>query len=159
MRYAAVALIIGVFLLAGSTTQSFANPALANCRVCGDKVAKEAATCPHCGAPKPWDDSVPQTTWYPNGQKESEGHYKNGKQEGLWTYWRENGQKSREYHFKDGKPEGIQTEWHENGQKLGEGNFKNGKLDGLRTWWDENGQKASEAHYKNGKELSRKRFR
>ena len=70
--------MIGVFLLAGSDTQSFANPGLTSCRVCGDKVAKEAEACPHCGAPKPYEGET-KTTWWQNGQKRQEVHYKNGK--------------------------------------------------------------------------------
>jgi antitoxin component YwqK of YwqJK toxin-antitoxin module len=31
------------------------------------------------------------TSHHPNGEKESEGEYKNGKKEGLWTYWNEDG--------------------------------------------------------------------
>jgi len=33
------------------------------------------------------------TSWYLNGQKKSEGIYKNGKKDGLWTSWYPNGQK------------------------------------------------------------------
>jgi antitoxin component YwqK of YwqJK toxin-antitoxin module len=55
---------------------------------------------------------------YTNGQKEEEGNYKDGKEDGLWT------------------------EWHKNGQKKTEGNYKNGKpvfLKGSSKWWDKNG--------------------
>jgi antitoxin component YwqK of YwqJK toxin-antitoxin module len=35
--------------------------------------------------PSPW------TFWYADDQKEWEGKYKNGKEEGLWTYWNKGG--------------------------------------------------------------------
>jgi len=44
------------------------------------------------------------TLWYQNGQKESEGNYRNGKPEGIHTSWYENGQKSGEAIWKDGLP-------------------------------------------------------
>ena len=40
---------------------------------------------------------------YPNGQKEYEGTFKDGKLHGLGTEWYENGQKSAEFTLKDGK--------------------------------------------------------
>ncbi|HIB84348.1 MAG TPA: hypothetical protein EYO59_07050 [Chromatiaceae bacterium] len=44
------------------------------------------------------------TEWHANGQKESEGNYRNGKPEGIHTSWYENGQKSGEAIWKDGLP-------------------------------------------------------
>ena len=91
------------------------------------------------------------TRWYPDGKKESEENYKEGKLHGLWTFWHENGQKAREWNFKDGKWDGLETEWYENGQKRGEGNWRDGKREGLATVWHENGQKRGEANFKDGK--------
>ncbi len=65
---------------------------------------------------------------YPNGQKQFEINYKDGKYEGLQTGWYENGLKIGESNWKDGKPEGLVTEWYENGQKKSEGNYKDGIL-------------------------------
>ena len=53
-----------------------------------------------------------RVTYYENGQKAWENHYKNGKQEGLGTGWYENGQKQWESHHKDGKREGLWITWH-----------------------------------------------
>ena len=63
----------------------------------------------------------------------------------------ENGQKWSEGNFKDGKPDGLSVEWFENGQKRYEGTHKDGKADGLVVTWHENGQKYVEANYKDGK--------
>ena len=43
---------------------------------------------------------------YPNGQREYEGEYKDGRPNGLLTYWHENGNKMREGKLKDGIPVG-----------------------------------------------------
>jgi len=32
-----------------------------------------------------------------------EGHYKDGEQDGLWTFWDENGNKTKEIQYKDGE--------------------------------------------------------
>ena len=39
---------------------------------------------------------------YENGQIESEGKLKDGKEDGKWTEWYENGQKRSEVNYKDG---------------------------------------------------------
>ena len=72
------------------------------------------------------------------GKTEYEGSYKNGKQDGKWTYWWENGQKGAEETYKDGKEEGLWTQWYENGQKRGEATFKDGSLISVKCW-DEDG--------------------
>jgi len=43
------------------------------------------------------------TNWYQNGQKESEGVYKDGRKEGLWTLWDDNGKKNSEVEYIDGE--------------------------------------------------------
>jgi len=92
-----------------------------------------------------------QVSWHENGQKRGEGNFKNGEEDGLIVKWYENGQKAAEANFKDGKLDGLYLEWHENGQKERELNYKDGEEDGLIVKWHENGQKRSEGNYKNGK--------
>ena len=77
---------------------------------------------------------------YLGGKTEYEGSYKNGKQDGKWTYWWENGQKGAEETYKDGKEEGLWTVWYENGQKKQEGTYKDGKKSKLKCW-NERGKK------------------
>ena len=76
------------------------------------------------------------TLW--NGQKASEGTFKDGKLEGLQTTWHDNGQKESERTYKDGKEEGLSTAWYRNGQKSWEAMFKDDKLVSA-TYWDEEG--------------------
>ena len=91
-------------------------------------------------------------SFYRNGQKRREVNFKDGKQDGLWTWWNENGQKEEEENWKDGMEDGLWTKWHWNGQKYKEVTYKDGKKDGLETWWYWNGQKSSEGNYKDAKQ-------
>ena len=95
-----------------------------------------------------YEDGLHISRWG-NRNKRSEGNYKNGKKEGLWTVWYENGLIKYEMTYKDGKPNGRCTNFN-NGQKNEEGNLKNGLKEGLWTEWDICGRK-TEKHYKNGK--------
>lgn len=97
--------------------------------------------------------------YYESGQKKSEGNFKDGKREGLWTVWQDNayGEKRSEGNYKDGQKEGLWTEWDDNvyGQKS-EGNYKDGEREGLWTVWEMEGNLKEEGlwtgNYKNGKE-------
>ena len=105
------------------------------------------------------------TYWYPNGQKEAEGDYREARdsgkrgatgllmdgREGPWILWHPNGQKKQEGIYNSGKLEGTLTIWHENGKKKSETPFKDGKREGTFTSWYENGQKESEANFKDDK--------
>ena len=91
--------------------------------------------------------------WYEDGQKKCEERYKNGKENGLCTWWYENGQKELEGHFEDEKLNGLYVEWYEDGQKKCEEHYKNGKENGLCTWWCEDGQKVYEGYYEDGIEV------
>ena len=96
-------------------------------------------------------------TWrYPDGQKEMETSFRDGKWHGLTTQWYENGQKECEVTLKEGKEHGLSTQWYENGQKKDSATCKDGKAHGLSTQWYENGQKETEASFKEGKVISAK---
>ncbi|MCP4922560.1 MAG: toxin-antitoxin system YwqK family antitoxin [bacterium] len=95
---------------------------------------------------------------YKNGQKKSEGNWKNGKQDGLWVTWYKNGNYQTAGKMKDGKEDGLSTHWYENGQREVQGNYKNGKLNGLREQWHENGQKMFETNWKDGEILPARKY-
>ena len=84
------------------------------------------------------------------GQKKSEGTYKNGELDGLYTEWYRNGQKKSEKTYKNRELDSLYTFYYENGQKKSETTYKSGEKDGLYTEWYENGQKKSETTYKSG---------
>ena len=93
---------------------------------------------------------------YENGQKGSEGNYKDGKEDGLYEGWYENGKKQCEINYNDGEPDGLEVYWYKNGQKEVEANYKDGKPDGLYLEWHENSKKKLEENWKNGKKISKK---
>ena len=86
-------------------------------------------------------EKVKYEVYHYTGQKAAEGTYKDGKEDGLWTYWWKNGKKESEGTFKNGKKDGKWTDWYENGQKKEEETYKDGVKDGLFTDWYENGKK------------------
>jgi hypothetical protein len=49
-----------------------------------------------------YDWEGPFTTWFENGQMESNGHYSKTKKQGKWQYWDENGKFIKEELYKDG---------------------------------------------------------
>ena len=98
-------------------------------------------------------EKVKYVEYYENGQKELVETYKDGKEDGKWTWWYENGQKNIERTYKDGKEDGKWTYWYDNGQKSVERTYKDGKSDGKWTYWYENGQKKEEVTYKNGERV------
>ncbi len=62
-------------------------------------------------------------------------------------YYFENGQKQNEGEFEEGFQEGNFFEWHENGKPAIQGFFKLGQKDSLWTYWDETGSKRKEEYY------------
>ena len=104
------------------------------------------------GSDKPYSGEA--VWYYENGQKWTEGTYKNGELDGKWTVWYENGQKMSEEYYRDGKPYGLVTNWWENGQKMDEGIWKEFGPHGLRTSWYPNGQKSGKTLYEDGVKIS-----
>ncbi len=94
--------------------------------------------------------------FYPGGQKQAEGQYKNARasgeradagflkagRDGHWVFWHENGQKSLEISYRDGKREGTIVEWFESGKKQREGTYRNDELlAGTLKRWDDKGNR------------------
>ena len=76
----------------------------------------------------------------------------------LKTEYHNNGQKKSEIHYKDGKEEGLWTGWFQNGQKTFEGNDKNGREDGLQTFWDKEGNVTKTETYKDDELVEQNSF-
>ena len=58
--------------------------------------------------------SGPVFSLYDDGKKNKEGTFKDGKEDGLWTWWFENGQKKSEPIWKDGEFISSKS-WNEDG--------------------------------------------
>lgn len=79
------------------------------------------------------------TSFFENGQKESEGIYKNSERTGTWNYWYENGQKRAEeqYLYQDCNlydyvsfecPSGVWTYWNDTGELTKRQAYKDGVM-------------------------------
>ena len=91
----------------------------------------------------------PATDWHKNGQKKSEGSYKDGKQDGLWTAWYDNGSKRVETTYKDGKQDGVVNAWYNNSLLKEKSTYSNGKIVSAFVW-KPNGEKCPVTSVKNG---------
>ena len=90
--------------------------------------------------------------YHPNGQLFVEGTYKNGRQEGEWTYWYDNGTKNRVVTYKNGYPDGAWEAYRADGTLQAKREFKNGKREGEWAVFDDTGnQPLRIEHYKDGK--------
>ena len=84
-------------------------------------------------------------SWYPTGQKQMDGAYRNDAQVGKFTWWHPNGQKALEGLYDMGKQHGKWVWWHPNGQKAIQGEYVRGNPTGHWSWWNENGKVAQAA--------------
>jgi antitoxin component YwqK of YwqJK toxin-antitoxin module len=90
--------------------------------------------------------------YHPNGQLFVEGNYKDGRQEGSWTYWYEDGTQNRQVTYKNGKPDGSWESYRADGTLAAVRSFKDGRRDGGWIVYDETGnQPLREQHYVEGK--------
>lgn len=90
--------------------------------------------------------------FYPNGEKFAEGQYKNGHQDGAWTYWHDNGQVQRTVTYKEGQPDGSWEVHGADGAVVAKRGYKDGKRDGTWIAYDETGkQPLREEVYTDGK--------
>ena len=67
--------------------------------------------------------------------------YQNGILNGPCSTWYDNGQKESEVNFKNGNFEGIYSKWHRNGQRFSESRFVSGELiKGSEKYWNTKGE-------------------
>jgi antitoxin component YwqK of YwqJK toxin-antitoxin module len=86
------------------------------------------------------DERLGWVAWYPNGQEQLHGSYKQGKEDGFFVWWYPNGQKSAEGEYRAGLQHGTWVWWHENGQKATEGLYRDGEQFGHWTVWNKQGR-------------------
>lgn len=89
-----------------------------------------------------------ETYYFPEKKKYIEGEYNNKTQrQGVWTSWYENGQKNSQGTYENGVLEGIYTVWHPNGQVYYSGKYLHGKQIGKWVFYDSLGTIAKEINY------------
>ena len=67
-----------------------------------------------------------ESDYYSNGQIKLERNYKDGREDGKWTWRYKNDQLLSKGNYKDGFYDGKWTTWYENGQIKSERNYKDG---------------------------------
>ncbi len=90
------------------------------------------------------------TTFYPNGQKESEGEYKMTriqKKTGAWEEWYENGNVKFKGNFVNGERKGAIYEYYENGQLSREAFYDDDIIVGFVREFYEDGTKKIDGNY------------
>lgn len=84
-----------------------------------------------------------QKDYYPSGQLKMSGKLNNeGQKDGVWTSYFENGQKNSEANFKNGVNHGYSMVWYPNGNVRYFGDYNNGKKVGEWIFYTEDGEVA-----------------
>ena len=91
------------------------------------------------------------TRWHPDGRKEYEATFVQGKKNGTATLWHKNGRKWTEEQYVHGKKHGVRRIWDENGVKRKEEQHVEGKPHGTWTLWDKNGKIKWQGSFEHGK--------
>lgn len=92
-------------------------------------------------------ESFKEIHYYQDKKHSMEGELIKGKRHGKWTSWYPNGNKWSEGYFKNGISDSIRTTYYENGNKRYEGCYKVGKQIGIWKFWLEDGKLAEEKNY------------
>lgn len=89
-----------------------------------------------------------ETHYFPSEKKYISGTYNNSRlRNGIWTSWYENGQKNSEYNFINGKEDGVYNVWHPNGNQWIKGEYKMGQEVGVWTFHDTLGKVMKEVDF------------
>lgn len=78
---------------------------------------------------KPGDEQiVKEEAYYEDGKTQYTGHYKNGVEDGTWTYYYDNGNKKLEESYEDGVEHGVRYEYAPDGSLRAEFHYDKGRL-------------------------------
>lgn len=78
-------------------------------------------------------EKVKEELYYPSGQLENIGHFKNGLEHGEWIYYWPNGNVQSFEYYENGKEEGTHYDCNEEGKRVKESNWKRGVIVNQRT--------------------------
>ncbi|MBP5396848.1 MAG: toxin-antitoxin system YwqK family antitoxin [Bacteroidales bacterium] len=78
--------------------------------------------------------------YFPGEKKYMEKNYdETGKPDGVWVSWYENGNKNSEGTYRDGQWQGVYKVWHPNGKLFYSGEYDRGKRVGIWKFYDSTG--------------------
>ena len=90
---------------------------------------------------------IKETKYYPNRKVEMSGTYKNAKRDGYWVSFYENGNKWSEGNYRDGMAEGRRTTYFESGKVRYTGEYLNNRRVGKWQFYDEAGNLLKEVDF------------
>ncbi|MDR1460012.1 MAG: hypothetical protein LBI60_07335 [Bacteroidales bacterium] len=89
-----------------------------------------------------------ETFFFPGEKKYISGTYNNAQnRNGVWTSWYENGQKNSEQNYIDGKEDGKYRVWYPNGNPYIQGEYKMGMKIGMWSFHDTLGDVIKEVDF------------
>ncbi|MFO7257568.1 MAG: tetratricopeptide repeat protein [Bacteroidota bacterium] len=91
--------------------------------------------------------------YYRDGKLRFEGHYREGKPDGLWKYYYRSGGLEKEYTIVNGRTEGNFTEYYSTGQVKYEQDFREGEPHGYSVEYYKNGQPKEAGWYQFGERV------
>mgnify|MGYP002648151790 CR=1 FL=1 len=98
----------------------------------------------------------PYASFYPNGQKSSEGQFVDGFRSGSWTFYSDDGQVRSRIEFQGGNYHGKREEFFPNGKLRIVEMYVAGKLNGLVKEFSEDGQLVRQAEFRDNREVASK---
>lgn len=93
-------------------------------------------------------------TFYPNGQRESEGTYDHGKRTGTFAWWYANGQQKTVGEYRDDVEHSEWNWWHENGMKHVSGAYVDGRQTNEWSSWSAEGKLVSRTEVSSGTQVA-----
>lgn len=73
-------------------------------------------------------DMLKEEVYFESGRVQWSGDYKNGVEDGTWTFYYESGRVKVSETYSNGKEHGLRTEYDSSGRKVKEEQWKHGKL-------------------------------
>ena len=94
---------------------------------------------------EPADGDIPKTrhglwtSYYANGQKQTQGEFRNDMPVGKFVWWYENGQRQAQGEYADGARQGTWITWYASGQRESKTEYQRGDLVGQSMRWKADG--------------------
>jgi antitoxin component YwqK of YwqJK toxin-antitoxin module len=98
----------------------------------------------------------PYASYFPNGQKRSEGQYVDGFRSGSWTFYNEAGQVTGRTEFQRENYHGKRVLYFANGKPHIVEEYANGKRNGLVQEFSEDGKLVRQAQYRDDQQVAEK---
>jgi hypothetical protein len=95
----------------------------------------------------------PYVSYFPNGQKRSEGQYLEGFRSGTWVFYDESGKETGRTEFSKGDYHGKRVQYFASGKPRLVEEYVNGKRQGLTREFSEDGKLVREVLYRDDKKV------